>query len=391
MYIADTNNMRVLKASTSGELLQVIGEGDLSMPLGLYVTQEGMLYVADEMKQQIFVYNQEGQLVNTYGKPNHPLFGKNSNFLPQKIVVDDRGTMYIVSKGNNNGIIQISPSEGGSFLGYFGANNTRISWMTLFRKAIFSEEQEARMAKSEPVTIANIAIDDRGLVYTVSQGEQALTLKKMNIAGKNLVFPEVYDPYPSSVITGDLDNIFVASKNGYIYEYNSEGSLLFVFGARDDGKQRVGLFKTVSSIALDSKKQLYVLDEEKNEIQVFRTTEFADLVHTAVKMYQNGLYTESKEPWTEVLRMNSLFDYANLGIGEAYYKEGDYDKALESYKLAKNKEGYSNAFWEVRNLWMKQNLVRIMLTIIGIFILWKILKLWDRKKKIFAPLRKLRK
>ncbi|MBN2222118.1 MAG: DUF1282 family protein, partial [Vallitaleaceae bacterium] len=30
-------------------------------------------------------------------------------------------------------------------------------------------------------------------------------------------------------------------------------------------------------------------------------------------------------------------------------------------------------------------------TIIGIFILWKILKLWDRKKKIFAPLRKLRK
>lgn len=389
LYIADTGNRRILKATLQGELLQVIGEGDLDTPLGIFVTEAGVLYVADEKKGLIFVYDQAGALMTTYGKPDHPLFGKAATFQPQKVVVDPRGTMYIISKGNNNGIIQISPAEGGSFLGYFGANDTRINFMTLFRKAIFTEEQQARMAKSEPVTIANLSIDDSGLVYTVSQGEQALTLKKMNIAGKNLVFPDVFDQYPAAVVTGPLENIFVASKNGFIYEYNSEGSLLFVFGARDDGKQRVGLFKTVTAIALDSRQRLYVLDEEKNEIQIFKTTEFADLVHEAVELYQNGYYTESKEPWQQVLLMNSLFDYANLGMGEAYFKEGDYDEALRSYRLAKEYGGYSDAFWEVRNAWMKENLVSIFLLLLGLYILSLIGKKLDQRLGLYNPLRKM--
>lgn len=390
LYIADTNNKRVIKATLEGELIQTIGESDLSMPTGIFFRDE-KLYVADESKGKIFVYDQTGALVIEYGKPDHPLFGNKSTFKPQKLVVDDRGTMYIISKGNNNGIIQISPSEDGSFLGYFGANDTRTSLLTIFRKSIFTEEQEARMAKSEPVTIANIAIDDRGLIYTVSQGEKQLTLKKMNIAGKNLLFPKVYDQYPAAVVTGSLDNIIVASKNGFIYEYNSEGSLLFVFGARDDGKQRIGLFKTVSAIDVDSANRLFVLDEEKNEIQIFGTTEFADLVHNAVDLYQKGRYTESKAPWHEVLKMNSLFDYANLGIGEAYYKEENYDKALTAYRLAKNYSGFSQAFWEVRNKWMKENLVYIIMGLFFLYVLLKILKRVDRRLHIYNPLRRVKK
>jgi outer membrane protein assembly factor BamB len=171
LYIADTNNKRVIKATLKGEWIQTIGEGELSMPTGIFF-RDNKLYVADESAEKIVVYDQTGMRVNEYGKPNHPLFGNKSTFKPQKLVVDDRGTMYIISKGNNNGIIQISPSEGGSFLGYFGANDTRTNLLTVFRKAIFTEEQEARMAKSEPVTIANIAIDNRGLIYTVSQGKK---------------------------------------------------------------------------------------------------------------------------------------------------------------------------------------------------------------------------
>lgn len=390
LYIADTNNKRVIKATLQGELIKTIGEEDLSMPTGIFY-RDSKLYVADESKGKIFVYDEQGTKVVEYGKPDHPLFGNKSTFNPQKLVVDDRGTMYIISKGNNNGIIQISPSDGGSFLGYFGANDTRTSLLTIFRKAIFTEEQEARMAKSEPVTIANIAIDERGLIYTVSQGEKQLTLKKMNIAGKNLVFPKVYDQYPAAVITGSLDNIFVASKNGFIYEYNSEGSLLFVFGARDDGKQRIGLFKTVSAIDVDASNRLYVLDEEKNEIQIFGTTEFADLVHNAVDLYQKGRYTESKQPWQEVLKMNSLFDYANLGIGEAYYKEENYDSALTAYRLAKNYYGYSQAFWEVRNKWMKENLVYIILALFFFFVTTSILKRIDRRLHIYDPIRRIKK
>ena len=36
--------------------------------------------------------------------------------LPQKIVVNDAGVMYIVCQSNTNGIVEISPEEGGTFL-----------------------------------------------------------------------------------------------------------------------------------------------------------------------------------------------------------------------------------------------------------------------------------
>jgi tetratricopeptide (TPR) repeat protein len=59
-------------------------------------------------------------------------------------------------------------------------------------------------------------------------------------------------------------------------------------------------------------------------------------------------YEESLEPWREVLRMNSLFDLANKGIGDAYFAQMDYEQAMQYYEVARDQMGYSNAYWEVR-------------------------------------------
>ena len=82
---------------------------------------------------------------------------------------------------------------------------------------------------------------------------------------------------------------------------------------------------------------------------MFIPTVFADLIHNAINYYQQGLYGESKEPWQEVLRMNSAFDLANKGLGDAYYAEGNYNKAMHYYELSRDINGYSDAYWEVRN------------------------------------------
>jgi tetratricopeptide (TPR) repeat protein len=47
--------------------------------------------------------------------------------------------------------------------------------------------------------------------------------------------------------------------------------------------------------------------------------------------------------------MNSLFDLANKGIGNAYFSDEEYEQAMEYYEVARDQDGYSNAFWEVRN------------------------------------------
>ncbi|MCL0202012.1 hypothetical protein, partial [Klebsiella pneumoniae] len=96
-------------------------------------------------------------------------------------------------------------------------------------------------------------------------------------------------------------NIYVASSNGYVYEYNSEGELLFVFGGRDDGRLRVGLCSKVEAIAVDVKNRIYLLDSDKRQINVYKPTEFTDLLHEALVLYSNGRYEESMEPLTRVL------------------------------------------------------------------------------------------
>ncbi|MDC3416867.1 YIP1 family protein [Aquibacillus salsiterrae] len=383
LYISDTNNHRILVGDRQGNLVNIIGEDLLKKPNGIFITEENKLYVADEAAAKVYVFSLKGELLNEYSKPDSILFGKTSTFVPKKLAVDKRGNIFIISRGNSNGIIQIN-ERSGDFIGYFAPNNTMVTPLTEFRKAIFTEEQLSKMIDMVPPTAENLNIDDKGLVYTVSQGERVVPVKKLNMAGKNIIDTTANDPFSVSVDIGSLENVFVAGENGFIYEYTKEGNLLFVFGGSDDGRQRVGLFNKISAIALDQKDNIYALDPEKNKIQIFQPTEFANLVHNALSLYQNGDYEASKGPWLEVTKLNSLFDFANLGLGEAYFKEENYQEALTSFRKAKYKPGYSDSFWEIRNEWMRNNIIQLIGIIIGLVILKKIISRLEKKYQIYA-------
>ncbi|MDF2587423.1 MAG: pgl1 [Anaerocolumna sp.] len=395
IYISDTEGKRIIVSDINGNLLRVYGEGELKNPVGLFVTNEKNLYVADKDAQRIVVFNLNGDVIKEYTKPEHPLYGSEMAFKPQKLVVDSKGIMYVICEGNTNGIVQISPTDGGTFLGYFGTNMTSINFLDVFRRIILTDEQLAKLPKNLPPTPNNLAIDNKGLIYTITQGVSLSSLKKLNVAGVNLIEPDAYDDLPAAVSVGNYENIFVVSEQGYIYEYNKDGSLLFVFGGKDSGRLRIGLFDKAVAIDVDRSNNLYVLDQEKNEIQVFQTTEFTDLVHEALSLYQNGKYTDSKEPLSQITSMNSLFDYANMAMGQAYLQEENYKEALKYFRLAKEYQGYSDAFWEVRNIWLKDNLVKSAAILLGLVLIWKLLKYLQRKRKLFTPvlttLRKLGK
>lgn len=388
IYICDTGNKRIIVSNQEGNLIRIIGEGILGTPLGIFLTDEEELYVADEQMEKVFVFDQYGELVGEYGKPVHPLYGESNPYKPQKVVVDKRGNIYVISKGNANGIIQISPAEGGTFLGYFGVNDARMDLVEAFKDLIFTEEQKSQLKRKEPAAASNLTIDEKGLVYTITQGDNMNTVKKLNMAGKNILGDVAYDTYPSDIIVGPIDNIFVASKDGYVYEYTSEGTLLFAFGGRDNGDQRVGLFKSVSAITVDQEGKIYVLDQEKNEIQIFEPTEFTNLVHEALVLYEKGYYLESKGPWEKVIEMNSLFDFAYRGVGEAYYKEENYEMALGSYQQGKAYSGYSDAFWEIRNIWLREHLVSIFIILIVLIVLYQIIKRINKRTGFLKPIKR---
>ncbi len=386
LYIADSGNRRIVVGTAEGELVRVIGEGTLKNPRGVFVTKDGSVYVADRDAGRIFVFGSDGELTGEYAKPSSPLYGDEVSFLPIKIVVNDAGIMFVVCESNTNGIVEISPTDGGTFLGYFGTNYASVSLTTIIYRAILTEEQRAKMVSNIPATPTNLSIDEKGLIYTVTRGNKDDTLKRLNIAGTNMIHNTdgTYADTPTSVAAGNHDNVYVADQQGYIFEYNNEGEMIFVFGGPDDGSQRVGLSTMVSGIAVDKQDRIYVLDSDKAQIQIYQPTEFTDLLHNALYLYSKGRYTEAKQPLTEILKMNSMFDYANKAMGRCYFREENYSEAMRYARLAKDHSGYSDAYWEIRNVWLKNNIITVILVIVLLVVVIKVLKVLDKKKQILA-------
>lgn len=374
LFISDEGNQRVLMCTLDGEWIRTFGNEEFKQPGGIYV-RNGKLYVTDIKLKQVLVYDVEtGEQVFILEHPGTPLYGVKAKFEPLQIAVDDAGGMYVISKGNTNGIAQFAAD--GTFLGYFGANDTELSLTEKIKRLTYTEEQLAKLKQVIPATPTALDMDERGLIYTVTTGVPGV--KRLNMAGINIMEDTRWGFYSTiDVAVGAQENIFVINELGYIMEYTRDGRCLFYFGGQDQDRTRTGLFVNTVAIDVDSKGNLYVLDRDKALVQRFAVTDYANLVHEGLALYQEGRYAESREPWEQVLQLNSMFDYAHMGLGRAYYKLEMYEEALQASRRGGDKDGYSDSYWEVRNVFLQGG---IMWLIGGVFALWLLGKLWKTLK-----------
>ena len=133
---------------------------------------------------------------------------------------------------------------------------------------------------------------------------------------------------------------------------------------------------------MGSDDKLYVRDSDKAQIQVFEPTEFTGYLHEALYLFSKGRYQESKVPLTQVLTMNNLFDYANMAMGKALYKEEDYEGALRYARLSKDLDTYSDAFWEIRNNWLRRHLTVIVIMILLLVALNAVIRQLDKRRHV---------
>lgn len=384
LYIADTGNGRVVKVAPSGEFEGEIGVGVLGQPRGLFVSSEGKLYVADFKQKSVFLFDSDGTLIQTYTQPTNELYGT-ATFSPVKVAADQAGNVYIISDGNVNGIIQLSKE--GDFFGYVGANNTPLGITAVIQRFFFSDEQKSQLKMNVPATANNLAIDSRGLIYTTTQGGAWDGLKKLNIAGKNMLDDLYVDSLVTDVCVGSIGNIFTVSTTGFIAEYTTDGDFLFLFGGKDDGNNRDGLFVSATGITIDPKGHLYVLDSEKGKVTIFQTTEYAETIHHALDLHQRGRYAENRDLWESALRQDAMFTRAYRGLGDSYYKLEMYDEALDAYRAGYAGRGYSDSFWEIRNDWLMKWLPLIFGGLIILAICMKLIRLADRRWFVLRPFR----
>lgn len=83
IYVADSGFQHVVVFDEEGKRIREIGTGLLREPLGVFVNEEG-IYVADYALEEIVLFNHSGDLINTFGKPDTPLYGERAAFKPQK-------------------------------------------------------------------------------------------------------------------------------------------------------------------------------------------------------------------------------------------------------------------------------------------------------------------
>lgn len=386
LYIADTGNGRILKLNSAFEITAELGRGLLQSPTGLFVDSNGVLYVADAGKNTIVLLNKNGEWINEFGRPSEPLFGKNRQFLPRKVVVDARKNLYIVSEGSVNGLVMMNTN--GNFIGYFGANAAEMSLKMILQRLFLTREQLEQFIKNEAASPSNVAIDTQSLVYTATAGTaRDRSLRKFTISGKNL-FQNVFGSATFRDIHVSSSGLLLGvDAEGRIYEYDLNGTLLFVFGSKDQGDQRLGTLANPTAIERTSNGFLLILDKDKNAIITYQATTFARLVHNGVHLYMNGFYVEAKPYFEQVLRYNGLFIMAYQGIADAYYKQGHYAHALDAYRYAEDRNGYAETFWEMRNIVLQQHLGNAMLTLLGLWMTGDVFSRLERRRGWLNPLR----
>lgn len=389
IYLVDSQQSKVVVMNINGEVITTFGEEILSGPTGIALDREDNIYVADGSAGFVFKFTNDGELLQEFGRPEEPLFGRSSPFNPRKLTVDIRGNLYIIGEGATAGIIQLN--QDGEFLGYYGANEAPTNFLQVIRDNLLSEIQQSRVFRNVPPAPTNIDIDDRGIVYTVTNTAHAEIVKKMNVAGANMLSADTFQPQGAiDVASGLYNNFYVLTNQGQIVEYSGHGGILFRFGMRDSGSQRLGVYNSPSAIGVDEHGTLYVVDSEAQMIHKLRTTEFADEIHSGLILYEDGRYNESEDYWQNVINMNPSFGMARFALGESYFQRQEYRQALDAFRTAEAVPAYSNAFWELRNDWFQSVLGMILFGVILFLIMIKIVNTVSRRKAGKTPWTMLR-
>ncbi len=379
LYITDTDNGRMARYDIKSGKLTFFGEDVLKHPRGVFVTENGDIYVADDEKEAVVIFSSDYKIKQIIERPQSYLFSSQSAYKPVNVAVSSQGNIFVIGEGAYEGIMQFDSK--GEFHGYFAANKYTMTLQERFQDMFLSEEQEATLLVRTPRVIQNIDMSNRDLIFSVTQSadnEGAIfaaektenSIKLHNMAGTNILSRErLMDEEWNfvDVAAGPYGNVYALTNSGLIDEYDSSGNLIFSFGGRATAYDRNGLFTFASAIDVDDETGfIYVLDKERALVQIFYPNDFAVLNHQAIYDLEQGNYSESQQTWESLLRLNGLSKIAHLGYGKTLFYQQKFTDALKHFKIANDTKYYSEAFWELRNSWLHNNILYIIIAVIAL-------------------------
>lgn len=404
VYIADTNNNRIVITDKNFGLLKVIEDFDnegkkdsFNAPNGVYTSSHGNLYIADTGNMRVVELDGEGKLVQIIENPKSDVLEEGYVFRPMKVAVDYADRVYVIAQNQFEGIMAFN--ETGEFLGFTGTINVQITPWEIFWRRFSTKEQRARQQLFIPTEFTGMEIDKDGFVYATNvDGEGKQSVRRLNPSGEDVIQKK------EAGLSGDLDwrlsgtysgasrivDVVVRSQGiyslldsvrGRIFTYDHEGNLLYIFGGL--GSQE-GTF--TGPVAIDTVgEEILVLDATRNLISRFKPTRYGSLINQAVGLRYDGDEVQAVECWKEVLKLDSNFELAYVGIGKSYLAAGQNKEAMDCFHTGNSKQYYSIAYKRYRNEILKENMGAILTAVIVLAVLWFLWgrfgkKLWKKRR-----------
>ncbi len=375
VYILDSGNGRIVRTDADWNVLGRIdgfdneGKPDtFANPGGLFVSDDGAIYVADTDRNRIVVLDEDGELLRIIGKPESDILPADFQFHPTRVTVDRAGRVFVVARGVFEGLMQFD--ENGDFIGYAGTIGVTQTFSERLWRNLATDAQRQRMQLFIPTEFSSVDIDHKGFVYATSVDLNSETpIRRLNPSGQDVLKRFGYYPVRGDVrfrIFGNnagpsrLTDIKVIGGGMYaaldtfrgrLFTYNDEGELLYAFGGK--GTQ-LGVFNTPVAVERVGDK-LAVLDRGKNNIVVFAPTAFGNAVRRATELRYQGNDAEAVKQWEEVLRLNSNYDLAYIGIGKSLLMEKRNKEAMAYFKLGMQRDYYSIAYKRYRRETMQEH------------------------------------
>ena len=406
VYIADSKGNRIVVLDryyklkfTISEFINEYGiEDEFTAPAGVFVTDD-TIYVCDTDANRIVTFDLEGNYQRIIPQPESNLFDEDAVYKPVAVAVDQYGRIFVVSSTTYEGIIVMTSD--GVMTGFIGAQAVTISaWQILWRR--FQTDEQRELSQSYISTeFNNITINPEGFIYvttssitenkvrsfiknkTKDNGDYS-PVKMLNAAGEEIMrrngfWPpageinfQSYDTTSNSGVSRVTDVAvgpektwsIIDSKRNKIFTYDFDGNLLFAFG--DSGNQ-LGNLQSIKAVAYQGDTML-VLDGLNDNITVYERTEYGNILIQALENQNNRRYDKAVEDWTEILKRNTNFDAAYIGIGQALYRNNAPREAIAYFKAAYDTSNYSDAYKEIRQEWISKWILLIPVAVIIIIV-----------------------
>lgn len=388
---------------------------DFTNASGIYSDKDSNIYIADTDNNRVIICDSNGTYFNEIGLPDSELIPDDYVFRPIKLTKDNKGYIYILSDGSYYGALLYSPSL--EFVGFYGANTVEVSFLdnlsNYFEKIFTTNKKRALQDKKLPYQFVDLYIDSKDFVYTCTgrftKDTKAETgqIKRLNPAGENVLLTENYnyaDVDAGEIIYGvtetqDLLSVAV-DNNDYIYTldstygrvfvYNKDSKLLGTFGIGLASDKIEGTFDLPCALDV-SGDDVFVCDSSNNNLTVFNITDYGKTLKQADELTYGGFYKEAGELWDDIISQDANCQMAYSGMAKAALYKQDYVLAMKYAKIGLDRDVYAQAFKQNRTAFLKNHFAlffSIILVLTGVLAVFLVVS--SKKQILFIKNEEIR-